>query len=208
MWMDNDFGEESLWQINRSAKALIVVNNFDDLPNFSPAKHSHYTVLAQFSRCNFIYRPRFWLFFIMYNMHVIVRLPWLIMKSLLCSVITWSYTPVITAVVLIIQLKNGRLIRKIICLFSLRIFVFSPSMHTRTFLTACVHYHMLVAVKLVTITHACTYTRNMCFYFAEQSVQATHGQSGCCSCTIDNSLSVWGKPHEKLTFMYDFILEF
>ena len=98
----------------------------------------------------------------MYKMHVIVRLPWLIMKTLLCSVITWSYTPVITAVVLIIQLKNGRLIRKIICLFSLRIFVFNPSMHTRTFLTACALPHV-GSCELVTITHACTYTRNMCF---------------------------------------------
>ena len=81
---------------------------------------------------------------------------------ILYSVITWSYTPVITAVVLIIQLKNGRLIWKFICLFSLRVFVFSPSMHSRTFLTACVHCHMLVAVKLVTITHACIYIHVTC----------------------------------------------
>ena len=154
--MDKDFGEEKLWQINRSAKMLLIVaiaNNLDGLSNFSAAKHSHY--VYGISRCSFIYHPCIWL--IIHNAHAIVSLAWLIMKTLLSPmftwfytpvitwsytpVITWSYTPVITAVVLIIQLRNSHSIRKnFICSLSFTIFIFSPSMHTRTVVTACAHY--------------------------------------------------------------------
>ena len=47
----------------------------------------------------------------------------------------------------------------------------------------------------------------MSFNFAEQSIQTTQGQSGCCSCTIDSNLSVWGKTPREAD-IYDFILEF
>ena len=58
--MDEEFGKIKVWQMNRSAKTLLIVTTnlnglvwqmADDLPNspnFLPVKHSHYMVICSF----------------------------------------------------------------------------------------------------------------------------------------------------------------